>query len=124
MSDAPETVSIDDAMKCFIQTQVVTNQELRALPALIAQKLRLSRSQEMLIRNIVLDAITAISQSADATLSEYTDMVGFFRPLDSLSEFEINECPEWYFTLMRKAAEEQAGREIHVNFKGAMRGEI
>ena len=124
MTDAPENISTDAAVTCLIQHQVITDQQLRALPSRIAQKLRLSRSQEMLIRNIVLDAIIAISNGADETLAEFTDMAALFRPLDSLTEQEIVEGPSWHFTMMRRAAEEQAVREIHVNFNAAIRGEI
>jgi hypothetical protein len=124
MTDAPENISTDAAVTFLIQNQVITDQQLRALPARIAQKLRLSRSQEMLIRNIVLDAIIAISNGADESLAEFTDMAALFRPLDSLTEQSIVEGPDWWFAMMRKAADEQAIREIEINFKMALKGEI
>jgi hypothetical protein len=124
MTHDPKTVDADEAIKIFITTQVVTNRVMRALPNQIARKLRLSKSQEMLIRNIVLDGIIAISNSADESVAEYTDLVGHFKPLDTLTEQQILECPDWWFLLMREAAEEQAVREIDVNFKAAIRGEI
>lgn len=86
--------------------------ELRSLPAEIAHHLKLSRAQELLIRNVVAELLIEIANSADEAIGSFDELLGAFKPLSALAEGEILNMPNFEFRLRCEAAGETFSSEL------------
>jgi hypothetical protein len=111
MTKEPELVPAAAAIHAFLQTTAITSNELRTLPAQITHELHLSRKQELKIREIVMDAIITISNSADYSISAF-DLIAGTEPLGVFTIDEIARMPEWEFRLRAEASGEVIAREL------------
>ena len=95
-----------------MKSLAVVSTELRTPPATIAHDLKLSRTQEIRIRSIVMESIIEVANSADETINSFEELLGTYKPLSALCEAEILNMSKAEFLLRANAASEKAAKEI------------